>query len=764
MSDQVTHRESIHFTSSAKHHTDEKSEVGENNDDYDDEDNCAHYKNAKLGIKRFSLLDTTSESSEAAHTHDEKPDESAPRNMRGSCDESLPRSFIREPSCVSLSMTSEIVPSLSTRANEVPPESTQGLIEKSYSPNVIHTFGTSQAPHDMQEEELEHVFQAFSTIPTHTVSNGIESENMEVTVSKSFHDNAPDNRGTSVYSERIRKRRKNPLADLYYRGIKRKKKLDENLEAIREAQTRDLENCTFKPIITKRGRLIRHCSTRSGYYKHNTQLRQRLLLEAWRSETTEECRPIPVISKGSENIVRRVRGGSAPVLPASERLYLDSARRQCRIGEEDTTQKKPVVVRTLDDVKAHVDGLYLYEERRKLALQKLREEMEKSTSQESLHVNTKDVVKRLTQDRAKAKYDPLEKGDVSFKPKLSSTTNALILCARRRRLEKWYHFWCKHENSKELPQCAIFEKIRDALQGKTFPDGLSLDIFCNTLEKFEKIHGTQLWHSILPPSEPYLNKELTFAPKINPYKREESSSSIHQRLFQVAKTKQITSKRKEQMQREAEFLAEEKRRKKLQVWSARNSKVKERTENVDVKMSLTPFLRRELAQNADFSCGVGSPSLSQLSSSSSSFSSGQIETTFTTKSVPEKCAFLKLLNAADDLRNLIDEPNEIDIHYSPSPPSNLDSLQVEINPQPHSFTSTVEIAIEVETDSAVLSVLPPKQKKPQRLTDIQVSTDILLECALSRRTWSADVSTRKQQECENRRRLKEVGKVLYQMM
>ncbi|ORC84152.1 uncharacterized protein TM35_000481130 [Trypanosoma theileri] len=763
MSDQKRLKEVTHFTFSAKQDSDEKSDVRGNVDDYDDEeDNRVHEEIKTANIKRFALVDTTSESSELAHTHDEKRDEPAPSDRRGSCNESLPHSFIRESSCVSLSVTSEIVPSLSTRVDEVPPESTLGLMEKFSSLNAEQDFLKSLSSHDIRKEELKDILQAFSTFPNHTVSSEIGNENMEVSVLKPIHDNAPDNKVTSVHPQRVLQKRKNPLAELYYRGINRRKNLEENLKAIREAQVKELENCTFQPIITKRGRSVRHSSSHSGYYRHNTHLRQRLLLETWRSERNEQCRPIPVISKGSENIVRRVRGGSAPVIPASERLYMDSARRRCRIEEEEEKPKKPVVVRTLDDVKAHVDGLYLSEEKRKLALQKLRDEMEKNTYQTPLHVNSKDVVNRLTQGKPKSKCYHLEnEDDVRFKPKLSSTTKVLSVCARKRRLEKWYRFWCQYQNSKELPQCAIFEKIRDALQGETFPDGLSLDVFCIALDKYEETHGTQLWHSILPPSEPHLNEELTFVPKVNPYKRKESSSSIHQRLFQVAKTRQMASKKKDQMQREAEFLAEEKRRKKLQLWSAQNSKVKEKTRSVGVEMSHTTSLRRELTQNADFSSGVGSSSLSQVSSSSSL---EHMEPIFASELVPEKCALLNLLNAADDLRNLIDEPNEIDIHFSPSPSSNLNGLQTEVNPQSHSFTSTVEIEMEVETDSAVPPVLPCKQQKPKRLTDMQVSTDILLECALSRRTWSADVSTRRREQCENRRRLKEVGKTLYQRM
>ncbi|KEG11981.1 hypothetical protein DQ04_02101150 [Trypanosoma grayi] len=548
----------------------------------------------------------------------------------------------------------------------------------------------------------------------------------------------------------------NRLADLYYRGVKMKQELEEKCNAIRSARENELNSCSFHPEITKQARTLQRCGSVPECYKPNAHLRQRLLLEAWKSEAVEECRPTPMISKGSERIVRRVRGSGAPVVPVEERLHMDSDRRRCRREEDIEIHKPPVVTRTRDDVKAHIDSLYAYEAKRQLTLQKLRGEVDARLCQAPFRVSSNDVVERLVQTLPRTKCDHTAEEKLVFAPRLNPSTEELSLRARRRRLKEWYQYLSQetcHGPYSPL-YCAAIENIRDVVRQANLPYNYSLDVFCSTLDHYEQTHGPQLWHSTPPPLEPHLNEELTFVPRVNNQKKPiESSQAAHERLFSKAKEKQQALKLQEQIQQQAASAEEKKRKEKMRSWSRKSAKIVEKADRREIVTSHTFSLQRKFSRTLNLSCEYG-----PFSSSRFSASCGDAEASPEALPPSEVCSLSPVLGAAEELRNLIDAPEATDANRALILSASCDNLPAEDD----AVSCCVPVTIMGEQSPSVLPTSREIPPKPRRAVCDLVTTDLLMECALSRFLWSADVTLRRREWCESRRRLQQVGKALYQ--
>ncbi|PWU91476.1 hypothetical protein C4B63_43g132 [Trypanosoma cruzi] len=94
-------------------------------------------------------------------------------------------------------------------------------------------------------------------------------------------------------SQPSHQRRKDCLIELYYRGVKKRKQLEEKLEIIRAARENEFKAYSFQPKITNRAKAIPRSGSVPGCYERDTRLRQRLLLEAWRSESEGQCQSAP---------------------------------------------------------------------------------------------------------------------------------------------------------------------------------------------------------------------------------------------------------------------------------------------------------------------------------------------------------------------------------------------------------------------------------------------------------------------------------------
>ncbi|KAF8282720.1 hypothetical protein TcYC6_0022070 [Trypanosoma cruzi] len=571
-------------------------------------------------------------------------------------------------------------------------------------------------------------------------------------------------------SQPSHQRRKDCLVELYYRGVKTRKQLEEKLESIRAARENEFKAYSFQPKITNRAKAISRSGSVPGCYERGTRLRQRLLLEAWRSESEGQCQSAPKISKGSERIVRRVRGNSAPVIPVEERLHLDAARRRCRMAEDEEGVKQQIssVKRTAGDIKIHIDRLYMYEEKRQLALRKLREETGVGHSQMPLYVSSEDVVRRLSKPLKKSRRDHSVEENLLFAPQLSPVTEELSLRARRRRMDDWYLFFTHRHGEGVFPPNAVAEKIREALQQAGLLGAFSRRAFGMALDEYEKRNGLQLWHSTPPPSTPPLNEELTFVPRINSQRNLQAHAQMaHERLFSAAKQQQLAVKEEERM-RQKELLEEEKKRRKRQQRQQQQFRALSREKMKSLEIISTAGDERRsppssLVQSkslqgiADLSCDSETSVVSPESVSSS-----PSNPSFMSVAVKSASSCPNLLAAAEQLRQLIDSPADTERN-------NIKPGFFQEDEVPCADNNNKPACVPADTSELVFAspeppVLRVHKKKSDTFANTRVSTDLLLECALSRLVWPADVATRRREWCKGRRRLQRVGKMLYQNM
>ncbi|EKF30842.1 hypothetical protein MOQ_005331 [Trypanosoma cruzi marinkellei] len=724
-------------------------------------------------IKNFFAIDTDSEGSGSRHMDIKESSEPRPKRLGISHSHGFLPVSVKKFAIPSSSDSFSSLRVSPNRADDVHLDDTENAEGEKRRPSVGDQSNTSclVSGDDAEETPSRHEFQTSLVIPREgTFMN--HDGNRQVLESRKSQPMAEDIPvGNLAHrSPRSHQQRKDCLVELYYRGVKTRKQLEEKLESIRAARENEFKAYSFQPKITNRAKAISRSGSFPGCYERDTRLRQRLLLEAWRSESEGQCQSTPKISKGSERIVRRVRGNSAPVIPVEERLHLDAARRRCRMAEDEEGVKQQIssVKRTAGDIKIHIDRLYMYEEKRQLALRKLREETGVGRSQMPLYVSSEDVVRRLSNPLKKSRRDHSVEENLRFAPQLSPVTEELSLRSRRRRIDDWYLFFTHRHGEGVFPPNAVAEKIREALQQADLLGSFSRRAFGMALDAYEKRNGLQLWHSTPPPSAPPLNEELTFVPRINSQRNLQAHTQMaHERLFSAAKQQQLAVKEEERM-RQKELLEEEEKRRRRQQRQQQQFRAlsREKMKSLEGIGSAGDEKRSppsSLVQSKN-SQGIADPSCDSETSvvSSESVISSLSDPSSMSVAIKSASSLPNLLAAAEQLRQLIDSPAETERNNTKPLFFQRDAvLCADNNNKPACVPADTSELIVTPSEPTVLRV---QKKKNHNFTSTCVSTDLLLECALSRLVWPADVATRRREWCKCRRRLQRVGKMLYQNM
>ncbi|RNF01877.1 hypothetical protein TraAM80_06718 [Trypanosoma rangeli] len=724
-----------------------------------------------MDIKKFFALETASGKSGSSNMEIEGNSERSPAGGGVCYNDDMLVSPLKNPAFTSSSETHRSVSVSRTKADDMHLDNMEDAVEgEEWKPPVCDRNDTFYMFSGDEGERFSsiHVPHAPVVIPPENTSIDCAGNHQTVKASEPLLVAAGVPVGGSMHHPlHSPQGRKDCLVELYYRGVKTRNKLEEKWATIRAARENAFKAYSFQPTITKRAKAIPRRGNIPRCSKHDTRLCQHLLLEAWKPEADGQCQPIPTISKGSERIVRRVRGNSATVIPVEERLHLDSARRRYRMEEEAVKPQISLVKRTPDDIKAHIDRLYMYEARRQLALHKLREELDAGRCQASLHVNGEDVVGRLVKPMEKTRCrHSMDEEELCFAPQLSSGTEELSLRARRRRVDEWYMFFTRRRHEDAFLPNAVAEKIREALRQADLSRDFSRTAFGLALDEYEKKHGAQLWHLTPPPLAPTPNEELTFAPRINNCRRsQESAQTAHERLFSAAKKQQLAVKEEEERVRLEDVLKERRRKEKQQrqgrqarALSAKKTKLLEKPGSTEEEGRSSPSLLPP--SDSPPSIADASDECEVFVVSPTSDTSGPSDSTSLPVEVPTMSAFSHVLDAAKQLQNLIDAPEEGEENSMSSfSPRREEASFVEC-PEPVLLGDTPQVAA-APPESSASRVCGSKSRA---LKKMRVSTDILLECALSRLTWSADVATRRREWRESRRRLQGVGKMLYQKM
>nr|CCC93252.1 unnamed protein product [Trypanosoma congolense IL3000] len=207
-------------------------------------------------------------------------------------------------------------------------------------------------------------------------------------------------------------------------------------------KTSETKHCTFKPEITVYAKTMERSGSLTRCQRHNRQMRQRMLLESWKARDQRECRAMPAISRGSELIVQRARSRSACLLPVEDRLYMDSVRRQYKMEEERTQQEPTPLRRSSSDMDALIHRLYEFEEKRIMSVERLREKIWSEAKPKCRYESNGEFVERLF--RAVPKQKPRkDEPRPSFEPHINGNSKGLSVRAYRRRLEQWYRLWSR---------------------------------------------------------------------------------------------------------------------------------------------------------------------------------------------------------------------------------------------------------------------------------------------------------------------------------
>ncbi|RNF12156.1 uncharacterized protein Tco025E_06496 [Trypanosoma conorhini] len=726
-----------------------------------------------VATNKFFAIETSSEGSGSSHVALEGHHERCLAGGGACHSDDVSLSLLKELAFTSSSESSEGVPVSPTRADDVPLDNMDDAVER--EKRGLPVCDQNHGPFldsGLKEEESpdRHLPQAPLAVPLESTSVdcGEKRKLVEASETLFFPTQHVPAGGPMQCSRCLPQGRKDCLVELYYRGVTTRRRLEEKWATIRAARENAFKAYSFQPKITNKAKAIPRRGKIPGCYEHDKHLRQRLILEAWKSESDGQCQPTPTISKGSERIVRRVRGNSAPVIPVEERLHLDSDRRRCRMEEEAVKQQIYWVKRTPGDIKAHIDRLYMCEVNRQFALQKLREEVDAGRRQAPLHVSGADVVRRLARPLERTRRGRcMDEEKQPFAPQLFSGTDELRRRARRRRVDAWYLFFTQRRHEGAFPPNAIAEKIREALEHADLSGNFSRAAFGSALDEYEKRHGTQSWHSTPPPAAPALNEELTFAPKVNPRRSsQESAQAAHERLFSAVRKQQLTIQAEEARVRLEAALDEERRKQKQQrqqrqarALSNKKMKLLESPSSAEEEGRRPPLslLPSETPQSiADDACVCESFIVSPTSDTSASLDSMPVLV-----ELPTMSAFSHVLVAAQQLQSLLDaaEGREEKEGVSSVSPRQEAAPFAE-----HTRPVVIADTPQVANTRPEPSVSRGCGSQRSAVKNMRVSTDLLLECALSRLTWSADVATRRREWSEGRRRLQGVGKMLYQKM
>ncbi|EAN77457.1 hypothetical protein, conserved [Trypanosoma brucei brucei TREU927] len=567
----------------------------------------------------------------------------------------------------------------------------------------------------------------------------------------------------AVPARRTKPKSENCLAKLYYSGMARRKRVEERLEILR-ARDKELRNCTFKPVITDLAKTMERPGAFPYCRSEEAQLRQRALLETWESKIEKECRPTPKISKGSEQIVQRVRSSSACVIPVADRLYMESARRQCRKQEEEEKgfQQTIPLRRSASDVNALIHRLYELEEKRVATIERKRGELWLDTKPKRRCENSEQLVERLYRPTPRRRR-PCKSEPILFSPQVNETTKELSLRANRRRLEQWHQLWSKvwkgygEKQERQIICCEhlmILKKIDDVARSSGLTGNCTLNDFCTAMEDYERTHGVQHWRLTPLPLKPHVNEDLTFSPVILPSHRERKGSPpAHQRLFEAAKAKQLQQREEERKRREEELRQEEKSRAVSRRASRRSSKQLDIKDPAEKGASAWPCSPTESVSSTDHSRGYKSVELSSLSPSSSP---ERMPVGF---SPPPVWLTPGLIEVAEDLKQLMDEPRG-GWSYA-----QLNHSRTKVDAPPDATLRPSPSVGPKRSGSNHRPLRAPQKKKKRRPVSELLSDELLLECAASRCSpFSWNVSARNREHRDSNRRLRNMGKLLYHKM
>lgn len=326
------------------------------------------------------------------------------------------------------------------------------------------------------------------------------------------------------------------LQEMYRRAVKHRKYQDEKRQELRNSlEARMMSNCTFVPKITEMAEAVqKRCVSADGSSKRGVpacfesaikgcdKLRQ---IHDEKDIDSAECTFVPQIAPASVLLVKRARSAVGKVMPTDERLYLDSQRRAIELAhsvEVNLRQTLKQAPRRSDaEINNHITQLHEFQQKRERAIEKLRSEdsalgQYRSTSRD-VFVDPVAVVERLHKRPASSRHQA-DLSDHTMMPKVNPISAAL---ARKRRaflLCEWFHYLSKGagvlphtvefcDNALETEQlreaAAILTTLRVAMletirAGQPSSDFLTESCFVDTLEKYERMHGPQLWSSASP--------------------------------------------------------------------------------------------------------------------------------------------------------------------------------------------------------------------------------------------------------------------------
>ncbi|KAG8346932.1 hypothetical protein TRVL_02236 [Trypanosoma vivax] len=563
------------------------------------------------------------------------------------------------------------------------------------------------------------------------------------------------------------------MASLYYNGMERMKRVEKRLQDLRSARDDTLLTCSFKPEITKFAQKMERVGKVPHCYEANTHLRQRMLLEAWGSKPEVECSPIPAISKGSERIVQRVRSQSAHVIPVSERLHLDSSRRR-REREESAQKPDTTLRRRPSEVKALIARFEAAEAKRQLNIERMREDAESSVCVLPVRANGDEVVKRLlepTPGRRRKAYVEVEQ---PFAPQIRSISQELGLRARRRRLQQWYYFWRERTEegqvSLEDTDGEIVQRINDILQLAGLDASCSIDDFCNALNKSEKINGVHRWHSSKPPVR-RVESELTFAPVIHSRPLKPSScSSVYERLSRSTKIKRLCNTPQvvqEVDASEVKSLGKCGRRSKTLCSPALDCLKDGECQSVGNSKPTRSL--SSSCQVPSAPAGVSDCQLVELSFVSLSSMESDERSTHTMMSARKICS--DSFTTAEEAQHIArassasSEAQPLSTAFHKEKESHEEPLMLQSYSQPFVDTEDSAFAPPAAITARRARRRAKTVRRSERLAEPPLSTDVLLECALgSCSSWSSGLAGWRLNRLKRRRRLRMVGKLLYQNM
>ncbi|KPA78420.1 hypothetical protein ABB37_06523 [Leptomonas pyrrhocoris] len=379
---------------------------------------------------------------------------------------------------------------------------------------------------------------------------------------------------------------------LYERGLKGLKRAEEKREELRaKLEEAERSATTFHPVISPRARALKRDarlgSAASAEQEMSPQLRHRLQLLELPDEAAATCRHSPRISATSERIVRGCRErSSGAAVPAGDRLYQDYFNRQEAMEtaqQEMPPSQPPVVVRSQREIAAHIASLYEFEEHRRRAIANAREAPLPAAPKAPLqvYVDPTDLVRRLTRAATpsprRLALTRQTSDECTFQPQPNPNAAELARVARQRGLRRWVRHFSGSETltlsalldytgpaSREAQCVAAVLSQRCSLQS-----AWTVEELVAAFEGAEDVAVEQLWRRYPPTGEGTSSTtvDLTFHPALNVHSAaivesmepEQRCGPTYDRLFLVAKSKQLAQKQQELEAEQATLEAEQRR-------------------------------------------------------------------------------------------------------------------------------------------------------------------------------------------------------------